>query len=117
MYAKVRQFFWLFWLTISFSGQLSEEGAEHFNKLLKIDEVHHAPQCDREKRLKAIFNRGLERSDPLVREFETKDESIARKNLSHYPPRVQQLVPMPLQDLLAQMNINGEFEFGSDSDE
>ena len=52
-----------------------------------------------------------------VREFETKDQSIARKDLSHYPPRVQQLVPMPLQDLLAQMNINGEFEFGSDSDE
>ena len=67
------EYFWLFLLTLSFLGQLSEEGAEHFNKLLKIDEIHHAPQCDRTKRLETIFNRGLERSDPLVREYEKKD--------------------------------------------
>ena len=41
---------------------------------------------------------------------------IARKDSSHYPPRVQQLVPMPLDDMLSQININGEFEFDSDSD-
>ena len=84
--------------------------------MLKIDEIHHAPQCDRAKRLLAIFNRGLERSDPLVRSFETKDKKIVRKDPSHYPPRVQQLVPMPLDDMLSQININGEFEFDSDSD-
>ena len=103
-------------LTLSFLGQLSEEGAEHFNKLLKIDEIHHAPQCDRTKRLETIFNRGLERSDPLVREYEKKDSSIARKDSSHYPPRVQQLVPMPLDDLLSQVNINAEFESDSESE-
>ena len=84
--------------------------------MLKIDEIHHAPQCDRTKRLETVFNRGLERSDPLVREFEKKDSKNTRKELSHYPPRVQQLVPMPLSDLLAQMNTNGEFELDSDSE-
>ena len=44
--------------------------------MLKIDEIHHAPQCDRTKRLETIFNRGLERSDPLVREYEKKFENF-----------------------------------------
>ena len=41
---------------------------------------------------------------------------IARKDSSHYPPRVQQLVPMPLDDLLSQVNINAEFESDSESE-
>ena len=83
--------------------------------MLKIDEISHAPQHDRTKRLETIFNRGLERSDPRVREFEKKESKI-QKDSSHYPPRVQQLAPMPLNDLLSQMNINNEFERDSDSD-
>ena len=64
-------------------GQLSEECSEHFNKFLKRDEIGHAPQNDRKNRLKAMFNRGIERSDPVVRDFEALE--LKKKKVLEYP--------------------------------
>ena len=68
-------------------GQLSEEPSEHFNKLLKNDEIGHAPQNNRMKRLKAMSDRGIERSDPIVRSFEASELGHLRKE-SDYPAEV-----------------------------
>ena len=67
-------------------GQLSEEPSEHFNKLLKNDEIGHAPQFDRTKRLKAMSDRGIERSDPLVRAYEATE--LGKRPESDYPIEV-----------------------------
>ena len=71
-------------------GQLSEEPSEHFNKLLKNDEIGHAPQNDRKMRLKAMSDRGIERSDVIVRSYEASQLGHLRKKAeeSDYPPEV-----------------------------
>ena len=71
-------------------GQLSEEPSEHFNKLLKNDELGHAPQNSRKKRLKAMSDRGIERSDVLVRSYEASELKHLRKELD-YPREVSKM--------------------------
>lgn len=44
----------------------AEDAAESMHKCYKNDSIHHARQNSRENRLKDVFNRAVDMSDPLI---------------------------------------------------
>ena len=65
----------------------------------KDDELHHARQMSREKRFTDMFNRDMERSDPVMLSYEI-DTRVAQRQLHKHevPQQVLDLMSDPVED-------------------
>ena len=73
-------------------GLLSEEGAEHNNKMIRSYRAHHARQTSVEANLEDVFKRALYFTDPLVQGHFSRPPVQRSSTL---PPRVQELLVKP----------------------
>ena len=72
-------------LIFFFSGYLSEQGSEHYNKFLKHDREHHSPQTNAEQNIKAMFLRPTYMSDPVINKHIEKEVRKENKSKQHKP--------------------------------